>query len=162
MSSEVSGQPAGLTLLRAIGAEIVSVPDAMIFPKWQHWRKHEGPRPTKKKDGITISTADEVKLWKQAMDVFHDIKSDDEEDDDEDEEEEHEKDGSLELVADVSVLPALPPPSGRQGSRLVVWRQRLRPLRLQKVRQTRPSKARALLAVGLPHQQVLQSLRQMN
>ena len=60
--------------------------------------------PTKKKDGISISTADEVQLWKEVVEFFHDIKSD-EEDDDEDEEEEEEdkadKDESLELALDV-------------------------------------------------------------
>ena len=62
----------------------------MTFRKWQHLRKHEGRRPNKKKDGISITTAGEVKLWREAMELFHDIKSDDE-DDDEDEEEEPEK-----------------------------------------------------------------------
>ena len=54
-----------MTLLQAIEAEIVPVPEPV----------------TKKKDGISITTAEEVKLWRQAMDFFHDIKSDDEDDD---------------------------------------------------------------------------------
>ena len=116
MSFEVSGQPAGTTLIQAIEADIIPVPDPMSFPKWQRWRKHEGCRPTKKKDGIARSTADEVKLWKEVMEFFHDIKSD-EEDDDEDEEEEEEdkaeKDESLELARDVAGVPALPPISAK-------------------------------------------------
>ena len=82
MSLQVSGQPAGMTLLEAIEADIIPVPEPMTFPKWQHWRKHEGRRPTKKTDGISITTAEEVKLWREAMEFFHDIKSDDEDDDD--------------------------------------------------------------------------------
>ena len=78
-----------MTLLDAIEADIIPVPEPMTFPKWQHWRKHEGRRPTNKNDGISITTAEEVKLWREAMEFFHHIKSDDE-DDDEDEEEEEE------------------------------------------------------------------------
>ena len=66
----------------------------------------------KKKDGIARSTADEVKLWKEVMEFFHDIKSDDEDDDEDEEEEEEdkaEKDESLELAPDVAGVPALPP-----------------------------------------------------
>ena len=89
MSLEVSGQPEGVR---------------------QHWRKHEGRRPTKKKDGIARSTADEVKLWKELMEFFHDIKSDDGEDDEEEEEEEEkDKEESLELAPDAASVPALPP-----------------------------------------------------
>ena len=109
MSFEVSGQPAGITLIQAVEAEIICVPDPMSFPKWQHWRKHEGCRPTKKKDGIARSTADEVKLWKEVMEFFHDTKSDDEEDDEDEEEEDKEKDESLELAPDLAGVPALPP-----------------------------------------------------
>ena len=113
MSLQVSGQPAGTTLIEAIEADIIPVPNPMSFPKWQHWRKHEGRRPMKEKDGISISTADEVKLWREAMEFFHDIKSDDDDNDDEDEEEEEEdkadKDESLELAPDVAGVPALPP-----------------------------------------------------
>ena len=108
MSFEVSGQPAG-TLIQPIEAEIIPVPDRMSFPKWQHWRKHAWCRPTKKKDGIARSTAEEVKLWKEVMEFFHDIKSDDEEDDEDEEEEDREKDESLELAPDVAGVPALPP-----------------------------------------------------
>ena len=62
-----------------------------------------------KKDGIARSTADEVKLWKEVMEFFHDIKSDDEEDDEDEEEEDKEKDESLELAPDLAGVPALPP-----------------------------------------------------
>ena len=105
------GQPEGITLIQAIEAETIPLPEPMSFPKWQHWRKHEGRRPTKKKDGIARTTADEVKLWKEVMVFFHDIKSDVEEEDDEEEEEEEEKDkdDSLELAPDVAGVPALPP-----------------------------------------------------
>ena len=80
----------------------------MTFPKWQHWRKHERRRPTKKKDGISITKVEEVKLWREAME-FHDIKDDNEEE----EEEEPEKDESLELAPDAAGVPALPPPPGK-------------------------------------------------
>ena len=112
---QVSGQPAGMTLLEAIEANIIPVPDPITFPKWQHWRKHEGRWPTKKKDGISITTAEEVKLWREAMEFFHDIKPDDEDDEDEEEEEEDkaEKDESLELASDAAGVPALPPPPGK-------------------------------------------------
>ena len=64
---------------------------------------------------LSVTTAEEVKLWRQAMEFFHDIKSDDVDDDEdeEEEEEEPEQDGSLELVADASGVPALPPPPGK-------------------------------------------------
>ena len=109
MSLEVSGQPEGITLIQAIEAENIPLPELMSFPKWQHWRKHEGRRPMKKKDGIACSTADEVKLWKEVMGFFHDIKSDDDEDEDDEEEEEKAKYDSLELMPDAGGVPALPP-----------------------------------------------------
>ena len=62
----------------------------------------EARRPTKKMDGSSITMAEEVKLWRQAMDFFHDIKSDDEDDDEDEEEEEPEKDESLELAPDAA------------------------------------------------------------
>ena len=99
MSLQVSGQPAGKTLLEAIEADIIQVPEP--------WRKHKGRRPT-----ISITTAEEVKLWREAMEFFHDIKSDDEDDDEDDEEEEPEKDDSLE-APDAAGVPALPPPPGK-------------------------------------------------
>ena len=108
MSLEVSGQPEGISLIQAIEAENIPLPEPMSFPKWQHWRKHEGRRPTKKKDGIACSTADEVKLWKEVMEFFHDIKSD-EDDEEEEEEEEKDKDESLELAPDTGGVPALLP-----------------------------------------------------
>ena len=108
----MSGQPAGTTLLEAIEADIIPVPEPMTFPEWQHWRK-KGRRPTKKKDGISITTAEEVKLWREAMESFHDIKSDDEDDGEDEEEEEPEKDDSLELAPDAAGVPALPPLPGK-------------------------------------------------
>ena len=99
MSLEVSGQPEGVTLIQAIEAENIPLPEPMSFPKWQHWRQHEGRRLSKKKDGIARSTADEVKLWKEVMEFFHDIKSDDEDEEEEEEEEKH-KDASLERAPD--------------------------------------------------------------
>ena len=124
MSLQVSGQPAGMTLLEAIEAEIIPLPDPMTFPKWQHWRKLQGRRSTKKKDGISITTAEEVKLWREAMEFFHDIKSDDEDDDEDDEEEEEpEKDESLELALDAPGVPALPPPPGKSPLAAAAARQ---------------------------------------
>ena len=58
-----------MTLSEAIEADIIPAPEPMTFPMWQHWRKHEDRRPTNKKDGIilSITTAEEVKLWREAM-----------------------------------------------------------------------------------------------
>jgi len=62
----------------------------MSFPKWQQWRKAEGRRPIKRKDGVGLSTAEEVALWRATMEELYgeDVaEAVDESDDEEDEEE---------------------------------------------------------------------------
>ena len=49
----------------------------MSFPKWQQWRKAKGRRPTKRKDGVGLSAAQEVALWRATM-------ADDSDDDEDD------------------------------------------------------------------------------
>ena len=85
MSKEVAGEPEGVTLSECIADGRVPVPDRMSFPKWQAWRKDEGKRPVKKRDGRGVRTADEVALWKATMDELYGMGSDDEEGEEEEE-----------------------------------------------------------------------------
>ena len=70
-SKEVSGEADGVTLAECLADGRVPVPDRMSFPKWQQWRKAEGKRPTKRKDGVGLSTAEEVALWRATMEALY-------------------------------------------------------------------------------------------
>eukprot|EP00435_Cladocopium_sp_Y103_P025492 s2360_g6.t1 len=74
------------------------MPEKMSFPKWQAWRRKEGRRPVKSKDGRGLSTAEEVALWKAIMVEYHG--------EDESEEEEGEASSSeLEAVGAALAVP---------------------------------------------------------
>ena len=83
-SKEVSGEADGVTLAECFADGRVPVPDRMSFPKWQQWRKAEGRRPTKRKDGVGLSTAEEVALWRTTMEALYGEKEADEADESED------------------------------------------------------------------------------
>eukprot|EP00434_Breviolum_minutum_P016187 symbB.v1.2.014263.t1/scaffold1033.1/size247163/1 len=70
-SKEVSGEADGATLSQCLADGRVPVPDRMTFPKWQQWRKAEGRRPIKRKDGVGLSTAEEVALWRATMEELY-------------------------------------------------------------------------------------------
>ena len=67
MSTQVSGEAEGVTLLEAINAGRVPTPGELSFPQWQAWRRDEGRRPTVARDGRGIRTRDEVALWREVM-----------------------------------------------------------------------------------------------
>ena len=83
-SKEVSGEADGVTLAECLADGRVPVPDRMSFPKWQQWRKAEGRRPIKRKDGAGLSTAEEVALWRATMEALYGEKEADEADESED------------------------------------------------------------------------------
>ena len=69
MSTEVSGEAEGVTLIEAIEAGRIATPGELSFPQWQAWRKGPGMRPTR--DGRGISTRDEVDLWRRVMEHLY-------------------------------------------------------------------------------------------
>ena len=83
-SKEVSGEADGVTLAECLADGRVPVPDRMSFPKWQQWRKADGRRPIKRKDGVGLSTAEEVALWRATMEALYGEKEADEADESED------------------------------------------------------------------------------
>ena len=83
-SKEVSGEADGVTLAECLADGRVPVPDRMSFPKWQQWRKADGRRPIKRKDGVGLSTAEEVALWRATMEALYGEKAADEADESED------------------------------------------------------------------------------
>ena len=115
--------------------------------------------PDQEKDGKSITTVEEVKLWRAAMEFFHDIKSDDEDDEDEEEEEEAEK---VELAPGAAGVPALSPPPGKSPlAATAALAAAAAKAAAPAARQTRPLKARALHEVDLPHPLGSQCLLQM-
>ncbi|CAK9071601.1 unnamed protein product, partial [Durusdinium trenchii] len=86
MSKEVAGEEEGVTLSECIADGRVPVPDKMSFPKWQAWRRKEGRRPVKRKDGRGMRTDEEVALWKAIMMEYYGEEDSEEDDDEEDEE----------------------------------------------------------------------------
>ena len=149
----MSGQPAGMTLLEAIEADIIPVPEPMIFPTSGSTggsMKVAGPprkmmvypsrRPKRSSyGGKPWSSFMTSSPMMRTMMRLRRRRS-------------PEKDDSL-------GVPALPPLRG--SHRLLLQQQRQRPRRLRRLRQTRPLKARALHEVDLPHPQASQSLLQM-
>ncbi|CAK9017668.1 Pro-Pol polyprotein, partial [Durusdinium trenchii] len=97
MSKEVADQPEGVTLGECIADGRVPVPEEMSFFKWQAWRKVEGKRPTRRRDGRGTTTVEEVALWRATM---ADLYGDDRAEGLNDEEEDPEEESSSELVAD--------------------------------------------------------------
>ena len=95
-SKEVSGEADGVTLSQCLADSRVPVPDRMSFPKWQQWRKAEGRRPTKRKDGVGLSTGQEVALWRATMEELYG-KDEAEAVDDSDEDDDEDDGGSSEL-----------------------------------------------------------------
>ena len=71
MSTEVSGEAEGVTLIEAIEAGRIATPGELSFPQWQAWRKGPGMRPTMRRDGRGISTRDEVDLWRRVMEHLY-------------------------------------------------------------------------------------------
>ena len=67
LSKEVAGEEEGVTLSECMADGRVPVPDKMSFPKWQAWRRKEGRRPVKRKDGRGMRTDEEVALWNAIM-----------------------------------------------------------------------------------------------
>ena len=67
MSTEVAGEAEGVTLAACIADGRVPCPDEMNFPQWQAWRKVEGRRPVKRRDGRGRTTVEEVALWRAIM-----------------------------------------------------------------------------------------------
>ena len=89
-SKEVSGEADGVTLSQCLADGRVPVSERMNFPKWQQWRKAEGRRPIKRKDGVGLTTAEEVALWRATMEELYgkDVAEAVEESDDGEDEEE--------------------------------------------------------------------------
>ena len=106
-SKEVSGEADGVTLSQCLADGRVPVPDRMSFPKWQQWRKAEGRRPTKRKDGVGLSTAQEVALWRATMEELYG-KDEAEAVDDSDDDDDEDDGGSSELRRVVAGPPAMP------------------------------------------------------
>eukprot|EP00434_Breviolum_minutum_P043910 symbB.v1.2.039161.t1/scaffold6334.1/size18957/2 len=104
-SKEVSGEADGVTLSQCLADGRVPVPDRMSFPKWQQWRKAEGRRPTKRKDGVGLSTAQEVALWRATMEELYGEDTAEAVDDSDDDEDDG---GSSELRRVVAGPPAMP------------------------------------------------------
>ena len=77
----------------------------MSFPKWQQWREAEGRRPTKRKDGVGLSTAQEVALWRATMEELYGEDTAEAVDDSDDDEDDG---GSSELRRVVAGPPAMP------------------------------------------------------
>ncbi|CAK9002134.1 Retrovirus-related Pol polyprotein from transposon 412 [Includes: Protease [Durusdinium trenchii] len=67
MSKEVADQPEGVTLGECIADGRAPVPEEMSFFKWPAWRKVEGKRPTRRRDGRGTTTVEEVALWRATM-----------------------------------------------------------------------------------------------
>ena len=89
MSKEVADQPEGVTLGECIADGRVPVPEEMSFFKWQAWRKVEGKRPTRRRDGRGTTTVEEVALWRATMaDLYGDDRAEGLNDEEEDPEEE--------------------------------------------------------------------------
>ena len=63
--TEVSGFTG--TFLEALDAEKVPPPPLMGYTDWLKYRKGEGLRPTKDRDGVTHETALEARLWRLVM-----------------------------------------------------------------------------------------------
>ena len=109
----MSGEPEGVTLIDAIEAGRIPRPGELNFPQWQAWRRGEGMRPTMRRDGRGIPTADEVALWREVMAHFYGeerLGSLDE--DDEEGEAEDSPPPALGRLEDAS-----PPSEGSHGSR---------------------------------------------
>ena len=71
MSSQVAGEPEGVTLLDAINAGRVPTPGELKFPDWQAWRRGPGKRPTVRRDGRGLRTQEEVALWREVMTALY-------------------------------------------------------------------------------------------
>ena len=102
MSSEVAGQPEGVTLLQAIESGEVPYPEKMSYVTWLKWRKDTGSRPVTKRDGISTTPEQEAALWRRVMQFLHDVEV-------EEEEEEEEEDDS-ELIPEGAGVEEDPPP----------------------------------------------------
>ena len=101
------GEADGVTLSQCLADGRVPVPDRMSFPKWQQWRKAEGRRPTKRKDGVGLSTGQEVALWRATMEELYG-KDEAEAADDSDDDDDADDGGSSELRRVVAGPPAMP------------------------------------------------------
>ena len=88
MSREVAGEEEGVTLAECLADGRIPIPEKMTFPKWQAWRKAEGRRPVRRRDGRGLTTEEEVALWRATMGELYGAREDDE-----DEEEEEQRDG---------------------------------------------------------------------
>ena len=67
MSHDVAGEEEGVRLLDAINAGRIPRPAEMSFPRWQAWRRGEGRRPTARRDGRGLTTAEEVEIRRSVM-----------------------------------------------------------------------------------------------
>ena len=88
MSSEVAGQPEGVTLLQAIESGEVPYPEKMSYVRWLKWRKDTGSRPLTKRDGISTTPEQEAALWRRVMQFLHDVEEEEEEEEDEEDDSE--------------------------------------------------------------------------
>ena len=103
MSSEVAGQPEGVTLLQAIESGDVPYPERMSYVTWLKWRKDTGSRPVTRRDGISTTPEQEAALWRSVMQFLHDVGAE------EDEEDEEEGEDS-ELIPEAAGVVEDPPP----------------------------------------------------
>ena len=92
MSKEVAGEDEGVTPTECIADGRAPVPDKMSFLKWQAWRRREGRRPTRRRDGRGLPTGEEIALWKAIVAEYYgetaeyDGEENEEDEDDDDEE----------------------------------------------------------------------------
>ncbi|CAK9045581.1 Pro-Pol polyprotein [Durusdinium trenchii] len=86
MSKKVAGEAERVTFSECIADGRVPAPDKTTFPKWQAWRRKEGRRPVRKRDGRGMRTDEEVALWKAIMVEYYGEEDSEEDDDEEDEE----------------------------------------------------------------------------
>ncbi|CAL1158724.1 unnamed protein product [Cladocopium goreaui] len=100
----------GVTLLDAIDAGRIPRPAEMTFPRWQAWRRGEGMRPTRRRDGRGLTTAEEVELWREVMrHLYGDDRADALGEEDEEGEMEGSPEGVLAIPHAVSPSPSEPP-----------------------------------------------------
>ena len=55
------------TFLEAVRDAVVPQPALMTFNNYQSWRKKDGKRPVKAKDGVSTTQGTESSIWKEAM-----------------------------------------------------------------------------------------------
>ena len=116
MSKEVAGENEEVTLSECIADGRVPRPERMSFPKWQAWRKDEGRRPEKKRDGRGLTTEEEVALWRSIMlELYGEPESGEEEDEEEELLAEPEADAEVETALVPRPIGGLPGPGGRVG-----------------------------------------------